>query len=125
MKKTDAPATAFVAELHIDNDETAKAQRAALHARMGVLEISMEQNTALTRDVATQVKQAVVDATNAAVAAAEPIKTKADAAFQMTQEIRDLLRAAKAGLSVLKYLGLLATPIVAIATAWHYFMGNK
>lgn len=97
-------------------------------ARMDDLEVALKANTELTLRVAQEARQAVAEgqakATQAALEAIEPIKIKTEQSYVMTQQVLDLLRAAKAGLSVLKYLGYLATPAVAIATAYHYFLGG-
>ena len=105
------------ATLVIDDNDAAHVERARIIERIAQLEQSVEDNTKLTREVAATSKEAQLSVID--------IKEKAEASYLMTTEIRDLLRAGKAGLAVLKYLGLLATPLVAIATAWHYFTGSK
>ena len=98
-------------------NKIAHIERDRILERITQLEKLVDDNTKLTREVATTSKEAQL--------AVIDIREKAEASYAMTTEIRDLLRAGKAGLAVLKYLGLLATPIVALATAWHYFMGGK
>ncbi len=115
----------LTATIVVDDNEDAHFERARILDRMTALELAMEANTELTREVAQTARKAVEEAGRVAERAAAEIKEKADASYAMTMEIRDLLRAGKAGLAVLKYLGLLATPLVAIATAWHYFMDPK
>lgn len=125
QERRSPPPAPLKATIVVDDNEDAHFERARILERMSALEVAMEANTELTRQIATTARKAVEEAGKVAERAAAEIKEKADASYAMTMEIRDLLRAGRAGLAVLKYLGLIATPLVAIATAWHYFMGQK
>lgn len=112
--------------------QNAALQRIAIMNRLVALEVAMELNTRLTeqalqaaKDSAYIAASAAVDAVADAVKAAQEIKDKAEASYVLTEEIRDLLRAGKAGLSVLKYIGYVATPLVAIFAAYNQFFKHS
>lgn len=58
--------------------------------------------------------------------AQEQMKEKVDKSFEMTEELLALVKTTKLLLNVIKYVGLFLTPVVSIATAWHFFFpGGK
>ncbi len=110
--------------ISIEDGEAIRTRQEQLMTRLSELEESMRRNTELTEENSRLTIKAL-EAAVAAQEAAKPIAVKAGESYQMTLEIRDYMRAGKAGFSVLKYLGYLATAVAAIAAAWHEIFGGK